>query len=144
MGLGKFFVIRGAKQLLKDNLKKFEVDPTTIDDQCLDEIIKQIEKTSQWISEIKRELFVNVFTESIPIHAETIACYIHGEIEIDGSQIGSPSHHDSNPPDPILKILTKHGVKRKSNTYKDSNEHKEKVDSKNILKSPEREEEEIV
>ena len=51
MGLGEFFVKRGGKQLLKDNLKKFEVDPKTIDDQCLDEIIKQIEKTSQWISE---------------------------------------------------------------------------------------------
>ncbi|SVD94400.1 uncharacterized protein METZ01_LOCUS447254, partial [marine metagenome] len=61
MGSGAFFAKRGGKQLLKDNLKKFEVDPTTIGDQCLDEIIKQIEKTSQMISEVKRELFVNVF-----------------------------------------------------------------------------------
>ena len=42
MGLGEFFIKRGGKQLLKDNLKKFEVDPTIIGDQCLDEIIKKI------------------------------------------------------------------------------------------------------
>ena len=114
MGTGEFFIKRGGKQLLKDNLKKFEVDPANLDDQCLDEIIKKIEKTSRMIAEMKGELFVNEFTESIPVHAQTIACYIHGEIEADGEKLSSPSHDDSNPPDPILEILIKHGVKRKN------------------------------
>ena len=114
MGLGDFFAKRGGKQLLKDNLKKFEVDPTNLDDQCLDEIIKKIEKTSRMIAEMKGKLFINEFTESIPVHAQTIALYIHGEIEADGEKLGSPSHDDSNPPDPILEILIKHGFKRKN------------------------------
>ena len=66
------------------------------------------------LSRNERRIICNEFTESIPVHAQTIACYIHGEIEADGEKLSSPSHDDSNPPDPILEILIKHGVKRKN------------------------------
>ncbi len=113
MGILGFFWKKGGKILLEENLEKYEIDPSTISQKCLDEIIIETERISRLVADVKRVSFDSQFEEYIKADAINISRYIYGDIDVYGDEVSSRSNHKSDKKMEILEILIKHGVQQK-------------------------------
>ena len=119
MGLGSFLAKKSGKQLMKQELKNLKIDEETINELPLDEIMEEIAFVAERITKMTGELFVNQFTESIPIYAAHIYSYIcrreTGFSKSSSSDFLTDPLSTSSDRDVfgrINKILVKHGVNK--------------------------------